>query len=383
MQARPMRGDPSFDVRGMQRTVMAQKRERLVLKVGTSVLTQPTQQLDYNVIHQIVEQVGSLREQGHQVVLVSSGAAGASYGLGAFQRERKSLLRKQMMTAVGQPRLMSVYTDFFREHHVTVAQALLTRSDFGDRERYLNVRNVIDGLLNMGILPILNENDVVVTDALTFGDNDYLAAAAASLASANRLFLLTVGDGFYSHGDPRHHPDARLISEVEAITPEMWKWCQDSLSSGGTGGMLSKLKAAEMATSFGIETYVVSGKIPQVVPRVMAGEAMGTRFLATQRRLKSYRQWLRFGALTAGRIYVDAGAERALRQDKSLLPAGITRAEGTFKAGDVVEIYSESSEKLGVGLIDYSAEDLAALKAEGKRGERSDEAIHKDRLLLV
>jgi glutamate 5-kinase len=362
---------------------MVQKRERLVLKVGTSVLTQKTQQLDYNVIHQIVEQIGSLRRSGHQVVLVSSGAAGASYGLGDFQRERKSLLRKQMMTAVGQPRLMSVYTDFFREHHITVAQALLTRQDFGDRERYLNIRGVIDGLLDMGILPILNENDVVVTEALTFGDNDFLAAAAASLVGASRLFLLTVGDGFYSHGDPRHHPEARLIHEVPAISPEMWQWCQDSLSSGGTGGMLSKLKAAEMATSFGIETNIVSGKIADVVPRVMAGETIGSRFLATARRLKSYRQWLRFGALTNGRIYIDAGAERALRQDKSLLPAGIVRAEGTFKSGDVVEVYTEGEDKLGVGLINFSAEEIAALKAEGRHGGRTEEAIHKDRLLLV
>ena len=362
---------------------MAQQRERLVLKVGTSVLTQANQQLDYNVIHQIVEQIGTLRRAGHQVVLVTSGAAGASYGLADFQHERKSLLRKQMMTAVGQPRLMSVYTDFFREHHIAIAQALLTRSDFGERERYVNVRDVMDGLLHMGIVPILNENDVVVTEALTFGDNDFLAAAAASLVGANRLFLLTAGDGFYSEGDPRHHPAARLIPEVGAITPQMWEWCQDSLSHGGTGGMFSKLKAAEMATSFGIEVFIVSGKVPAVVPRVMQGELIGTRFLPTQRRLKSYRQWLRFGALTNGRITVDAGAERALRQDKSLLPAGIARVEGTFKSGDIVEIYTESGEKLGVGLINFSAEDLAQSKQDGSRPARSAEAIHKDRLLLV
>jgi len=241
----------------------------------------------------------------------------------------------------------------------------------------------MDGLLHMGIVPILNENDVVVTEALTFGDNDFLAAAAASLVGANRLFLLTAGDGFYSEGDPRHHPAARLIPEVGAITPQMWEWCQDSLSHGGTGGMFSKLKAAEMATSFGIEVFIVSGKVPAVVPRVMQGELIGTRFLPTQRRLKSYRQWLRFGALTNGRITVDAGAERALRQDKSLLPAGIARVEGTFKSGDIVEIYTESGEKLGVGLINFSAEDLAQSKQDGSRPARSAEAIHKDRLLLV
>jgi glutamate 5-kinase len=362
---------------------MAQRGERLVIKVGTSVLTQPNQQLDYNVIHQIVGQVGAPRRAGHQIVLVSSGAAGASYGLGDFEREKKSLLRKQMMTAVGQPRLMSVYTDFFREHHVTVAQALLTRSDFGDRERYLNVRNVIDGLLQMDLLPILNENDVVVTEALTFGDNDFLAAAAASLTGANRLFLLTVGDGFYAGGDPKHNEDARLVPEVAEITSEMWVSCQATLSTGGTGGMLSKLKAAEMATSSGIQVHIVSGKLPDIVPRVMAGETLGTRFVAQERRDKGYRQWLRFGAMTSGRITIDAGAERALRNDKSLLPAGIARVEGAFKSGDIVEIYNAAEEKLGVGSINFSAEELAAMHSSGSRPARSVEAIHKDRLLLV
>ncbi len=361
---------------------MGRNRERLVLKVGTSVLSQPNQQLDYNVIHEIVSQIGALRRAGHQVLLVSSGAAGAAAGLGAFEREKKSLLRKQMMTAVGQPRLMSVYTDFFREHHITVAQALLTRPDFGDRERYLNVRNVIEGLLQMGVIPILNENDVVSSEAFTFGDNDFLAAAAASLTGANRLFLLTAGDGFYAGGDPRHHPGARLLHEVHAITPAMWESCQATLSPGGTGGMLSKLKAAEMATSFGIQVHIVSGKAPGVVPRVMAGEALGTRFVPTERRVKGYRQWLRFGALTSGRITVDEGAERALRNDKSLLPAGIARVEGAFKSGDVVEIYNAAGEKLGVGLINFSAADLAKLREQG-RPARSTEAIHKDRMLLV
>ncbi len=361
---------------------MGGKGERLVVKVGTRVLTQPNQQLDYNVIHQIVEQIGALRRAGHQVVLVTSGAAGAAHGLGDFTREKKSLLRKQMMTAVGQPRLMSVYTDFFREHHITIAQALLTRADFADRERYLNVRNVIEGLLQMGTLPILNENDVVVSEALTFGDNDFLAAAAASLSGASRLFLLTAADGFYAGGDPKHNPDARLLHEVREITPQMWEWCQETLSHGGSGGMLSKLKAAEMVAAFGIEVHIVSGKAPDVVPRVMAGETIGTRFLPTQRRLKSYRQWLRFGALTSGRIYVDAGAERALRNDKSLLPAGIVRVDGAFRSGDVVEVYSAGEEKLGVGLVNFSAAELFALKQQA-RPEKSEVAIHKDRLLLV
>jgi glutamate 5-kinase len=359
------------------------RKERLVIKVGTSVLTQPNQKLDYNVIHQIVEQIGTLRKEGHQVLLVSSGAAGASHGLADFASEHRSLLRRQMMTAVGQPRLMSVYTDFFREHQITVAQALLTRYDFGDRERYLNIRNVMEGLLQLDVLPILNENDVVVDEALTFGDNDYLAAAVAPTITANRLFLLTVGDGFYAGGDPKENPNAKLLSEVSEITPEMWESCQTTLSRGGSGGMLSKLKAADMATSFGIEAHIVSGKVPNIVLKVMSGERHGTKFLPTTKRLKGYRQWLRFGALTNGRITIDAGAEKALANNKSLLPAGISRVEGSFQVGDVVEIFGTGEEKLGVGLINFSADDLNAMLAGTRQVARSTEAIHKDRLLLA
>jgi len=357
--------------------------ERLVIKVGTNVLTQPNQKLDYNVIHQIVEQIGLLRQQKHSVVLVTSGAGGAAYGLGDFSRERHWLVRRQMMTAAGQPRLMQIYADFFREYGITVAQALLTRSDFGDRERYLNIRNAIEGLLVMGLLPIINENDVVATEALTFGDNDYLAAAVASMIGANRLFLLTTAQGFYEGGDPAANPKARLIPEVERITPEMWAYCETTLSSGGRGGMLSKLKAAEMATSFGIEVYVASGKEPRVAPRVMAGEPLGTHFRPTTKRLKSYRQWLRFGALASGRLVIDDGARKALRNDKSLLPAGISRVEGTFRDGDIVEIYGGEGNKLGVGLVNFSAEELRRQMAQKAPRGRSAVAIHKDRLLLI
>ncbi|MCZ6532109.1 MAG: glutamate 5-kinase [SAR324 cluster bacterium] len=357
--------------------------ERLVIKVGTNVLTQPNQQLDYNVIHQIVEQIGRLRQEKHRVVLVTSGAAGASYGLGNFEGQKKNLVRRQMMTAVGQPRLMQIYSDFFREHNITVAQALLTRSDFGNRERYLNIHNTLEGLLMMGTLPIVNENDVVVTDALTFGDNDYLSAAVASTIGANRLFLLTTANGFYLGGDPEFNPSANIQPEVARISQEMWDSCGATLSKGGRGGMLSKLKAVEMVASFGIESYIVSGKQPGVVPRIMAGEALGTRFLPTEKRLKTYRQWLRFGALTSGRIVVDAGAEKALGNNKSLLPAGIDKVEGNFNEGDIVEIRNRGQEKLGVGLSNFSAEALTAMIEGSRPITRSEEAIHRDRMLLL
>ncbi|MDH4121638.1 MAG: glutamate 5-kinase [Deltaproteobacteria bacterium] len=354
-----------------------------MIKVGTNVLSQPNHRLDYNVIHHMVEQIGQLRREGHRVVLVTSGAAGAARGLADFSKEKKNLLRRQMMCAVGQGRLMQIYADFLREESILPAQALLSRSDFASREHYLNIRNVIEGLLDLDILPIINENDVVANDALTFGDNDYLAAGVAVMLGAHRLFLLTTARGFFQGGDPSRNPEAVLIPQVDQITPQMWGWCEARLSDGGRGGMMSKLKAAEIVSEFGIRTHVVYGKEPNVVPRLMAGESLGTMFMPTGKRPKSFHRWLRIGALTNGRVVIDDGAEAALQGNKSLLPQGIRGVEGEFRKGDIVDIYNGKEEKLGVGLINYSAEELARLLAAKEPGDRGQEAIHKDRLLLV
>ena len=358
--------------------------ERLVIKVGTGVLTQANQMLDYNVIHQIVSQVGELRRMKHQVVLVSSGAAGASHGLGPFHKEKNRLHRLQMMTSVGQPRLMALYQDFFREHQITVAQALLTRADFGYRERYLSIRTVLEGLLEMNILPIINENDVVAGEALTFGDNDYLSAAVASTIDAHRLFLCTTAGGFYQGGDPLRSKDTTLLSEVKGITPAMWADCQPTLSMGGRGGMFSKLKAAEMATSFGIHVYVAPGKETRVAPRIMQGESLGTHFVpSTRKKVGSYRQWLRFGAITNGSITIDAGAEKALHNNKSLLPAGIVATEGSFRAGEVVVIRNEGNTQVGMGVAEIGSTELQEMLEGTREFGRSHEAVHKDKLILV
>ena len=357
--------------------------ERLVIKIGTNVLTQANKQLDFNAIHHIVEQIGVLRGQGHKVMLVTSGAAGAGASLADYGREKNPLVRRMMMTAVGQSRLMQIYSDFFREYHIVTAQALLTRSDFADRSHYLNVRNVFEGLLRAGVLPIINENDVVTSEALTFGDNDYLAAAVASMIGAHRMFLLTTADGFYMGGDPAGKRGAILLPEVHEITHEMWDSCEAVIAEGGRGGMLSKLQSVEMATSFGIQAYIASGREPEAVPRIMAGESIGTLFHPRAKRLKSYRQWLRIGARISGKLIVDDGAADALHNDKSLLPAGIAKVEGTFQNGDVVEIFNRDREKLGVGRVNFSANDLQAIIDGTTTAGRSQEAIHKDRLLMV
>ncbi|MDH5751463.1 MAG: glutamate 5-kinase, partial [Deltaproteobacteria bacterium] len=281
------------------------------------------------------------------------------------------------------PRLIAIYNDFFREHRITCAQALLTRSDFGDRERYLSIRNVLEGLLRLNILPIINENDVVASDALTFGDNDFLSAAVASLVGADKLFLLTSTDGFYQGGDPNVNKKARLVDEVQEITPEMWADCQPTLSLGGRGGMYSKLKSAQLASSHGIEVVVASGKEPGVVSRIMEGERLGTRFLPTGKRMRSYRLWLRFGAITNGTIAIDAGAEKALRNNKSLLPAGIVSMEGDFRKGEVVAIHNPAGQQLGMGVVEISSDELRDMISGSREMERSREAVHKDRLLML
>lgn len=335
----------------------AKQTERLVIKVGTRVLTREDQHLDYNAIHQIVRQIGELRRAGHEIVLVSSGAAGASWGLADFSLQRDPHLRLQMMAAVGQPRLMQIYADFCREEQIPIAQALLTRQDFSHRTRYLSIRSALEGLLRLGVLCIVNENDLVTAEAPVFGDNDYLSAAVAAAIGAERLFLLTTADGFHAVGDPHTHVDSRPLAEVREITPEMWRACGPP-SGLGRGGMEAKLHAAEMVNSFGIVAHIVPGKVKGIISRVLAGESHGTTFLAPAKQMKSFRRWLRFGALPNGRIFVDAGAAQALLTGKSLLPAGILRIEGDFQKGAVVDICDAESHRLGLGVSDWSTQEL-------------------------
>ncbi len=364
-------------------------KERLVVKVGTNVLTRSDQHLDYNVIHQIVQQIGILHAQGHQVILVTSGASGAAWGLADFSSEKRTLRRLQLMTAVGQPRLIQMYADFFREQHIGVAQALLTRLDFGHRGHYLSICEVLDGLLERNLVPIVNENDVVAGDALTFGDNDYLAVGVAAAINADRLMLLTTTQGFYAGGDPHTNLQAKLLTQVHKITPEMWKWCAPTFSEGGRGGMHSKLKAAEVGNAFGIDVHVLPGKMPEVLFRALAKEAIGTHFVPQVKRMRSYRRWLRLAAMVHGKLVIDAGAAQALRTQKSLLFAGVVACEGAFCSGEVVEIYEEKEGKLGVGVSGWSSDALherlkhRANSVESSNVSNDKPAIHRNHLLLV
>ncbi|OGH03478.1 MAG: glutamate 5-kinase [Candidatus Lambdaproteobacteria bacterium RIFOXYD1_FULL_56_27] len=354
------------------------KKPRVVVKVGTNVLTRPDGGLDHDRIADLTRQLAELQGQA-EVILVSSGAVGAGREFQSFAGEKDPVIKKQMLAAIGQGRLFQVYADFFKEQSVLPAQALITRYDFKHPEAYQNIKATLEGLLRNGILPIINENDVVSFEETTFSDNDQLAALTAAMLGADLLVILSVIDGFFT-ADPHEDPKAKLIEEVKEISPELWAYCQDSLSKGGTGGMLSKLKAAETSTRHGIRTIVASGRKAKVLASAFAGEPVGTLFLPQARKpLSPKRDWMVNHAQTLGKITVDQGAEKALKSDKSLLAVGVTLVSGEFKKKDVLMIESQTGIRLGVGL---AAADSATIREMLNERPQGAIVIHKNHLYL-
>ena len=372
------------------------KRERLVLKVGTNVLQRPSGRLDYNLISELAEQIASLRILGHEVLLVSSGSVGAGRELLHLGQTVTDQLRQhQLLAAVGQTRLMQIYTDFFREHRITVAQVLLTRGDFGARASYLNIRDTLENLLKADVLPIVNENDVVATDELLinqFGDNDQLAVYVAALADADRLLFLTVALGLLREKTGVGAQQPEVVERVENLSEELLQLCLPVTSRDGKGGMESKVRCAGMAMDFGIHAHILDGKRPEGVLGILEERGGGTHFVAKGRKANSYQKWLAAGALSRGQLYIDAGAEHALlERKKSLLAKGITKVEGEFDLKDLVEILGPSGTKLGVGRSSFSsrelqeqlfAEDSGPAKANVRSGGPSKPVVHRNHLFL-
>lgn len=277
---------------------------RIVLKIGTSALQRPNGKLDYNVISELCDTIAAIHHRGHRVLLVSSGAIGAGREVQSFEHEKDALRRKQMMAAVGQVRLVQIYSDFFRESHTTIAQILVSRSDFAHRESFINVRNTLEGLLRSKVLPIINENDVVATDEIVtiegkpdIGDNDRLALYIALLTEADDLFFLTTTPGVYKNFSDAEGQRKEIISSITEVDEELLALCQNGTSSGGTGGMLSKVKSAGVAMSHGINTTITSGKEVQNILNILDGESIGTRFIAKGKKLKHFSKWLESGVL--------------------------------------------------------------------------------------
>lgn len=341
---------------------------RIVVKVGTSSLAYKTGKLNLAGMEHLVRQMADLVNQGREVILVTSGAIGAGAGKLALKRRPRTIPEKQACAAVGQGMLLHMYEKFFAEYGITVGQVLLTREDFADRRRFLNARNTLRALLRFGVVPIINENDTVAVDEIKFGDNDYLSALVAGCMDSELLIMLTDTDGLYT-ANPRLDPDARLLSEVGEITPEIERLAGPPDTRLGTGGMASKLEAARVAVHSGVTVIIARATAANVLRRVLEGETVGTVFRPAEAKLEQRKQWIAYSAAVRGRIIVDAGAARALLENgKSLLPPGVTAAEGGFEMGATVSIMDPEGREIARGITNFSAEEINRI-----RGRQTDE----------
>jgi len=365
---------------------------RIVAKVGTNVLTAGTDRLDLEVMAALVGQVARLHKEGAAVLVVTSGAIAAGRHRLGVSRDRKGMPFRQMLAAVGQSDLMQAYQELFASHEITVAQTLLTRRDLADRQGYLNARNTLLGLLELGVAPIINENDVVAVDEIEgakIGDNDNLSALVANLVDADLLVLLTDQAGLYT-ADPRRDAKARLIPRVERIDAETERLAGDTMGRG-VGGMVTKLQAARLAIAGGTDVVIADGREREVLIRLARGEELGTFFPSRVDRMESRKRWMLAGLSLKGSIAVDAGASRALReQGRSLLPAGVRDVEGDFQRGDAVAITDGDGQRIAYGIANYSAQEI--LHIRGLRSERIEEVlghhyggevVHRDNLVLL
>jgi len=372
------------------RSKLLQKVRRMVVKIGSRVLTNPDNELDLQRIAQISADVDLLRRCGLEVVIVTSGAVAAGRTeIGGGDRPR-TIPQKQAAAAVGQPRLMRAYEESFARFDVRVGQILLTRDDLADRQRFLNARATIDTLLECGIVPIINENDTVVVEEIKFGDNDNLSALVTNLTESGLLVILTDIEGFYD-SDPRSNPAARLVPLVRSITREVEQAAGGSGSQVGTGGMATKVAAARKACRNGVPTIVANGRQDGILADIMAGREAGTLFLPSGESLNRRKHWIAYTLRPRGKVIVDEGACKVLRQHgRSLLPSGVTCVEGEFERGSCVRICSRSGAELGRGLADYASRELKQIMGrqsgdiEDILGYRyGDEVIHRDNLVIL
>jgi glutamate 5-kinase len=361
----------------------------VVIKVGTSSLTRPDGQIALGAIATLVESIVDLRQQGYGTILVSSGAVGVGCARLGMATRPSQIALKQAAAAVGQGRIMGIYDDFFGQYGLVVAQVLLTRGDLDNRQSYKNIFNTLQQLVNLGVIPIINENDTVAVDELKFGDNDTLSARVASLVEAKWLFLLTDVDRLYS-ADPRSCPDAQPIAVVKSLL-DLEVDTGNAGSQWGTGGMVTKIAAAKIATSAGVTTVITNGNQPQSMAKILAGESIGTIFLPQPKIEPARKRWLAHGTVPTGQIWLDAGAVKAIvHQGKSLLPAGIVQVTGEFSESDVVQLCNSTGQELAIGLVNYSSIELQKIggqqsnQIEQLLGYISEETVvHRDNLVLT
>jgi glutamate 5-kinase len=365
------------------------QQKRIVVKVGTSTLTNGTKQLHRQRMLEVVEQVAQLQQQGHEMVLVSSGAIAAGRERLGFPDLSRSVPARQMLSAIGQSRLMRIYNDLFDIFEVVVAQVLLTRDDLSNRARYLNARDTLQTLIEQRIVPIVNENDTTATHEIRVGDNDNLSAWIATVLEADLLIILTDQPGLFT-ADPRHHADAELIRHVARIDQTTWALAGEAGTTMGTGGMVTKIQAAQIASRGGVPTIIASGKEPSVIARLVAGEEIGTRFEPVGTVLESRKRWL-LTEKTRGALHIDQGAVRKLvTGGASLLPVGVVHVEHDFERGATLSIYAPDGSEIAHGLSNYNSDDLRKLC--GVKSNRiseilgysyGDAVIHRNNMVLL
>ena len=374
----------------MTERAQLQKARRLVVKIGSALLTNDGKGLDVPALGLWVDQMAALVEAGVELVVVSSGSVAEGMSRLGWTRRPEQVHELQAAAAVGQMGLVQTWEAQFKRHSIHTAQILLTHDDLSDRKRYLNGRSTLRALLELGVVPIVNENDTVVTDEIRFGDNDTLGALVANLVEADGLIILTDQLGLFSK-DPRKHSDAELVSERQASDRDLDAMAGDSAGALGRGGMQTKLRAARLAARSGAFTVIVGGRIDNVLGRLREREALGTLLLPERSRLAARKQWLASHLQTRGTLVIDDGAARVLRQGgRSLLPVGVTRISGAFRRGEMVSCLDEQGREVARGLVNYDAADARLIA--GKSSARilellgfvtGEELIHRDNMVIV
>jgi glutamate 5-kinase len=383
-----LKAETETDIKELRKTFLKGVR-RVVVKVGSGVLT-GKEGLNRKVIRDLTNDLCALKKKNIEVILVSSGAIASGLKKIGLAKRPDTISGKQAVAAVGQPSLMMAWEKAFESHRQKVAQILITRDDFNHRERYLNARNTIFTLLAWKIVPIINENDTVMVDEIKFGDNDNLSAMVTSLMDAQLLVCLTDLDGLYNK-DPRIHKNAQLIPVVQRVSREITQYAGSIPGFLGTGGMGSKIRAAQTVSLGGVPTVIANGMRPGVVQSIFKADEVGTLFLPRDVTLCSRKRWIAFTKAPKGQITIDPGAERAIvKGGKSLLPSGIKEVRGVFSLGDSVVLLNQGGQELAVGMVNYDAGDIRKImglktsQIEEVLGyKHDDEVVHRDNLVLT
>lgn len=372
------------------RRVVLGNARRWVVKVGSALVTNDGRGLDRGRIQSWVEQIVGLRRSGIEVTLVSSGAVAEGVKRLGWARRPKALYELQAAAAVGQMGLVEAYETQFQRHGLHTAQVLLTHEDMANRARYLNSRSTLRTLMQLGVVPVVNENDTVATDEIRFGDNDTLAAMVANLVEADLLVILTDQAGLFDQ-DPRSNPNAKLVSEGQAGDPRLEALCSTAPGALGRGGMLAKIQAGGRAARSGAATVIASGREPDVLQRIRQGEELGTLLVPAREPVAARKQWLANRLQVGGRLVIDAGAVRVLRESgRSLLPVGIVDVQGVFSRGELVTCVGPDGREVARGLVNYDAQEIAAIK--GQPTDKIEqllgyvdepEVIHRDNLVVT